>query len=460
MSIIGTFLLPHPPIILPEVGGGEEKKIQKTIDSFKQVCKKIADLQPDTIIIASPHSVLYGDYFHIAPFSNAGGDMGRFGASQVKFKVEYDTDLAKSIAKLAQDSGLAAGFLGEKSKALDHGVIVPLFFVNQFYQDYKLVKISLSGLPLTEHYKLGVQVAQASKKSNKKIVFIASGDLSHKCSKDGPYGYSEKGVRFDKEVIAALGQGDFYRLLEFSEDDREAAAECGLGALVIMAGALDGKKVDSQVYSYENTFGVGYAIASFIPIAESTDRQLLEKYNNAQKSNIEKLRANENAYIALARHSVEHFVKHKKRAKLPDSLPSEIASRKAGVFVSLKKDGSLRGCIGTISPVRKSIAEEILYNAISACSQDPRFQSVEEWELDSITYSVDVLGEAHPAEKAELDPQKYGVIVSNGYRKGLLLPALEGVDTIEKQLSIALSKAGINDSEPYKIERFKVIRYQ
>jgi len=461
MSLQAAFLMPHPPIILTEVGRGEEKKIQKTLDSFQQVCKIIADLKPETIIIASPHSILYGDYFHITPAGKASGDMSRFGASNVKFKVEYDTVLAKSIAKLAQVEGISAGFLGDDRKALDHGVMVPLYFINKYYKDYKLVKISLSGLPISEHYKLGMQVAQAVQKTNKNAVFIASGDLSHKCSEVGPYGYSEKGVQFDAELIKALKQGNFYRILEFSEEDREAAAECGLGSLAIMAGVFDGKDVDAQVYSYENTFGVGYGIASFMPLADNMERKLLDKYNASQKSNIEKNRKNENAYIALARLSVEHFTKYRKRVKLPDTLPNELTAQKAGVFVSLKKDGALRGCIGTISPVRKSVAEEIIYNAISACSQDPRFQSVEEWELPSITYSVDVLTAAQPiTDKNELDPQKYGVIVSYGDRKGLLLPALAGVDTVGKQLSIALSKAGILEDEPYKIERFEVIRYQ
>ena len=140
---------------------------------------------------------------------------------------------------------------------------------------------------------------------------------------------------------------------------------------------------------------------------------------------------------------------------------SLLFGERAGAFVSIKKDGALRGCIGTISPTQASLAEEIVYNAISACSRDPRFPPVRQSELSRLTVSVDVLSEATPVKSAaELDVLRYGVIVSKGYRRGLLLPNLEGVDTVESQLAIALGKAGISPSEKYSIERFEVIRHE
>jgi len=131
------------------------------------------------------------------------------------------------------------------------------------------------------------------------------------------------------------------------------------------------------------------------------------------------------------------------------------------VFVSIKKHGALRGCIGTISPVYDCIADEIINNAISACSRDPRFDPVKPEEINSLSVSVDLLAEAEPVSSvADLDVVRYGVIVSRGYRRGLLLPNLEGVDTVEYQLQIALSKAGINPAEKYSIERFEVARHE
>ena len=166
------------------------------------------------------------------------------------------------------------------------------------------------------------------------------------------------------------------------------------------------------------------------------------------------------ALVSLAKATIEKYVTEKKKIK-PEGVPEEFIQSRAGVFVSLKKHGELRGCIGTISPVAASVAEEVIRNAISASTQDPRFSPVEPSELAEITYSVDVLG---PAERvrdiAELDPKRYGVIVSCGMRRGLLLPDLEGVDTVEHQLSIAMMKAGISPGEEITVERFEVIRYK
>ena len=128
--------------------------------------------------------------------------------------------------------------------------------------------------------------------------------------------------------------------------------------------------------------------------------------------------------------------------------------------MTIKKDGNLRGCIGTIYPVCPTLAQEIINNAVSAGTRDPRFNPVKPSELDELVYSVDVLGETEDIDSpSELDVKRYGVIVSKGYRKGLLLPNLEGVDTVEEQISIARQKAGISADEPVKLQRFEVVRH-
>ena len=148
------------------------------------------------------------------------------------------------------------------------------------------------------------------------------------------------------------------------------------------------------------------------------------------------------------------------RPEVPEGLPKEMYSSRAGVFVSLKKDGRLRGCIGTIRAVRESIAEEIIQNAISASSEDTRFWPVEPEELDELTISVDVLGDTEKiGSAAELDVKRYGVVVTKGKKRGLLLPNLEGVDTVEEQIAIAKSKAGIGEEEEAELERFEVVRH-
>jgi len=170
---------------------------------------------------------------------------------------------------------------------------------------------------------------------------------------------------------------------------------------------------------------------------------------------------NEDIYVRLARENIEHIATTGKDIDLPEDLPTELTGSQAGVFVSIKKEGELRGCIGTIAPTQKNIVSEILGNSRAASMHDPRFRPVGADELDSLTYSVDVL---MPPEKIDsmdkLDVNKYGVIVSCKGRRGLLLPDLEGVNTVEEQVSIALQKGGISPDEPYELERFEVIRHK
>jgi len=164
--------------------------------------------------------------------------------------------------------------------------------------------------------------------------------------------------------------------------------------------------------------------------------------------------------VQLARQSIIYYLKNKKRLSLPDNLPPELTEKRAGVFVSLKKNGKLRGCIGTFLPTQDNIALEIIENAISAAVHDPRFSPVTLDEVEKLTISVDILSTPEEVKDiSELDPKKYGIIVSHGYKKGLLLPDLEGVDTVEQQIDIARQKAGIYFNEDFKIERFEVKRY-
>ncbi|MCK4241165.1 MAG: AmmeMemoRadiSam system protein A [Candidatus Atribacteria bacterium] len=168
----------------------------------------------------------------------------------------------------------------------------------------------------------------------------------------------------------------------------------------------------------------------------------------------------ENTYVKLARETIENYIKQGKIITPPLGLPEEMINQKAGVFVSFKKNGNLRGCIGTFMPTQENIAQEIIKNAISAAVDDPRFSPVNASELGDLTISVDVLSPPEEiSDISELDPKKYGVIVSSGYKKGLLLPDLEGVDTVEYQVDIAKRKAGIYPDEKVKLYRFEVKRY-
>jgi AmmeMemoRadiSam system protein A len=285
--------------------------------------------------------------------------------------------------------------------------------------------------------------------------------LSHKLKEDGPYGFDKAGPAFDKEITEAMAKADFLRFLTLSPDFCEEAAECGLRSFIIMAGALDCKAVQAELLSYEGTFGVGYGVCTFKIKGEDRTRCFDTIYEEEQTERHNSAKEKEDAYVKLARLSLESYIKTNKRIKLPDGLPDDLLIRRSGTFVSLKKYGQLRGCIGTISPVTDCVATEILRNAISSGTEDPRFPAVTEDELTELVYSVDVLAAAEQIKSIkELDVKRYGVIVTSGYKRGLLLPNLEGVDSPEQQISIALQKAGIKQNEAYTMERFEVVRHK
>ena len=172
------------------------------------------------------------------------------------------------------------------------------------------------------------------------------------------------------------------------------------------------------------------------------------------------MRRNEDSYVALARNTIETYIKEGRRIAVPEDLDKEMIQKRAGAFVSIHENGQLRGCIGTIAPTKENLAEEIISNAISASTRDPRFPAIEAFELDSLEINVDVLSEAEDIpSKDMLDVKRYGVIVRNGYRQGLLLPDLDGVETVDQQIAIAKSKAGIGEHENVQLQRFEVIRH-
>ena len=206
---------------------------------------------------------------------------------------------------------------------------------------------------------------------------------------------------------------------------------------------------------------MGYAVALFPVTGKDEGRRFAAPCEEARRERLAARRAREDPWVRLARLSLETWVRTGRRLdRLPEGLSPEMTGQAAGAFVSLHIDGRLRGCIGTIAPTRENVAWEIVQNAVSACSRDPRFPPVEAGELEELEYSVDVLGRPEPVDSPDqLDPKRYGVIVCAGPRRGLLLPDLDGVDTVEQQLEIARQKGGISPGEPYQIERFKVVRH-
>ncbi len=433
MKILGAFMVPHPPLIVDEIGKDEIKKIKKTYDSYTQVAKEIGELKPDTIIISSPHAPLYSDYFYLPNEEVAIGSFSRFGAPSIKFNQKYDVELIKEIENIAKEQDFPCGRI-DSDETLDHGTMVPLYFINKYLSDYNLVVIGLSGISLEANYEMGKIIEKAVNNLDRKVVYVASGDLSHKLQAYGPYGFIKEGPIYDEKIMDAMSNARFSELLDFDINLLDKAAECGHRSFIMMSGFLSNTKVTPKFYSHEDVTGVGYGICSYYP---------------------------SDPYIELAKKTINTFIKDNNIIDIPEDLPKEMIDNKRAVFVSIHKHGNLRGCIGTIQPITSCIAEEIINNAISAATRDPRFRPIEVEELNDLEINVDVLTEPESIKDSSLlDPKKYGVIVENGLKKGVLLPDLDGIDTIEEQIAIAKSKADIKKNENVTLKRFEVIRHK
>ena len=433
MKILGTFMLPHPPLIVHEVGNGREEQIKKTLDSYTKIASEIGSLNPDTIIISSPHAPYYRDYFYLPIDERAIGSFSNFGASSVKFDLPYDTQLIDEIEKISKEKDFPCGKT-KSNESLDHGSMVPLYFVNKYLSNYKLVVVGLSDISLEKNYEMGEIIREAASNLDRRIVYIASGDLSHKLQEYGPYGFIKEGPLYDKKIMDVMSNARFNELLEFDLDFLEKASECGHRSFIMMSGFLKNQKVKPKFYSHEDVTGVGYGICSYYPI---------------------------DPYIELATNTINTYIKEKKIIDIPEDLPEELINNQSAVFVSIHKNGDLRGCIGTIIPTTNCVAKEIINNAISASTKDPRFDPVTIDELNDLEINVDVLTFPEDIkDESMLDPKKYGVIVYSGFKRGVLLPDLEGVDTVEEQIEIAKRKAGIIDSEKVELQRFEVIRHK
>jgi AmmeMemoRadiSam system protein A len=393
--------------------------------------------------------------------------------------------------------------------------MVPLYFLRKYYQGGKILRIGLSGLPLTEHYYFGTLIRSAIEALGRRAVVIASGDLSHKLQEYGPYGFDPAGPLYDRRIMEDAGSGNFEAFFDYDEEFLSSAAECGHRSFVIMAGILDGLKVKAEALSHQDVTGVGYGICTFqvendLEIRE--DRRFLKLYESRKTKELAGQGGEADPYVILARETIRRHLEGRELPTEPeevlegmleyadeqfglhdytevlsglqDSLEesTEVLSErnlssedlavlrkslealrlnKAGVFVSIHENGTLRGCIGTILPTTSSVYEEILQNAVSAASKDPRFAPIRLREFPYLEINVDVLFAPELVTSVEeLDPKKYGIIVSSKGRKGLLLPDLEGVDTVEDQIAIARQKAGIGPEEPISLQRFTVTRHK
>lgn len=454
--------MPHPPIIVPEVGQGREREAGPTLLGMERLCARVKELNaqngdPDLLIVLSPHQPYVPGRLFLNTAPEPAGSLSRFGAPSVAFSLTTHKAALAVFSKELDKAGqrTASGNLTDITP--DHASLVPLYFLTPTFTSGKIPPVILaspSGLSLAEAIRLGKILAAFS--GARRWALLASGDLSHRLTPDAPAGYNPAGKIFDQAVVNAFKAGDIEALSGIPPEVTENAGECGYRSALILLSLCASPL---EVFSYEGPFGVGYCTALGSGRSDGAAR-IAGQDNPARTCD-----AKEHPYVQLARKTIA--------ARLSGAAPptgQEIAALspdpgiwalRKGCFVSIKnKDGSLRGCIGTFLPATSGLAQEIMANAVAAATRDPRFRPMRFGELADAVISVDVLNTPEDASlKTDLDPAKWGVIVSKQGRRGLLLPDLPGITTVEQQLAVVAQKAGITSLDGARIQRFSVSRY-
>ena len=437
--LVFTGIAPHPPIMVPEVGGESIVDVKDSIEAMAEFTRRLIASGAETVVLISPHAPLDTESFVAYHGPTVRGDFSRFRAPDTQFSAQVDDELLSAITASAGTENFRLTRIAEPT--LDHGTAVPLYFLIANGWKGKVVALGYSFLSNHDHLRFGACIKSAVDQVRRRVAFVASGDLSHRLKPHAPAGYDADAHFFDEEVVNAIRESEPSRIPEIDHNLRKLAGECGYRSMLVAIGAAGELENSCEVINYEAPFGVGYMVAQLTLNAKRNDTNEITK---------------------LARTTVETFVTSGVMPNAPVE-PLGILAVPAPCFVSLKTiDGDLRGCIGTIEPVKETLAEELIANAVSAATIDPRFPPVRADELTNLRYSVDVLLPAEASSIEGLDPQTYGVIVEDesGQHRGLLLPDIPGIDSAQQQVEIATRKAGIPRGTPVKLSRFKVQRYR
>ncbi|RJP31208.1 MAG: hypothetical protein C4536_08095 [Actinobacteria bacterium] len=266
-GIIAGCIVPHPPLLIPAIGGKDRETVRSTYQAMEELSRKLAGLEPDVLVMISPHTPLYRDAFTVKASPALEGSFASFGQPQVRISKNNDSELVAAMVEAAEAEGLPLSALQETPSSwssgveeLDHGLLVPLYYLDQVFET-PIVCLSISGLSYPSHFLLGRVARRSCESLGRKAVFVASGDLSHRLIKGAPAGFNPRGEEFDEMIVDIVRRVDFEALNRIPEDLVEAAGECGFRSIHAMWGALKNGPLASSVLSYEGPFGVGYLVS-------------------------------------------------------------------------------------------------------------------------------------------------------------------------------------------------------
>jgi len=491
--IVFSGIVPHPPIMVPEVGREACDEVHGSIAAMAELTQRLIASGAETVVLISPHAPLDARAFVAYAGPQLHGDFARFRAPNTQVNFELNQNILDAITTAAAQTGFPVVTLD--TLGLDHGTAVPLYFLDRNGWKGRVVALGYSFLSNQDHLDFGACIRRAVDDVGGPVALVASGDLSHRLKPDAPAGYNPNAHIFDDQVVDSLQQNSPNQIIDIDHDVRRMAGECGYRSMLVALGAIRGLSASCEVLHYEAPFGVGYLVAQLtnakavVPLADESTTVNSTATGEGTESGPALAEADAGrrdehpsgdappgtsqscapgpSLPALARQAIETFVRTGKQIPTPASVSGILLAR-AACFVTIRKrsdedeSADLRGCIGTVEPAKQTLAEEVIANALKAATRDPRFVPVSADELPGLRYSVDVLAVPEPATFEELDPRIYGVIVedADGSSRGLLLPDIEGIDTASKQVEIAAHKAGIPMGTPLRFLRFRVDRYR
>jgi len=450
-GVVCAVLMPHAPILVPGVGGERGRAAAASCRAMRTAARCVVDHHPETVVLISPHSPRQPQAFGVWSDDPLQGSFAQFDAPQVAVSLPLDQPVAQAIATEALARDLETWAIHHRD--LDHGALVPLWFLAEAGWNGPTVILALNYPGDDGLTTLGETIAAVAQALPRRMAIVASGDMSHRLTANAPCGFHPQAHQFDETFINLIRAGDYRKVGNIAPGLRELAAEDVVDSTLVAAAAVNWQNTGHQVLNYEGPFGVGYGEA--ILFADKTHFPGTANAKSPETKN------NGSGLPDLARRSVMAVLNG--NSESPPPPVGEYLNNRQGVFVTLfQRDGQLRGCIGTFAPTCPNIVVETWRNARLAALQDTRFSPVTADEMAGLRFEVSVL---HSLEEVlseeELDPRRYGVIVSTSDgRRGLLLPGIKDIKTTEEQLLIARKKGWIAPEEPITIQRFEVDHFE
>lgn len=436
-------LMPHAPILVPSVGKERLPEVDSSVRAMREVSREVVAAEPETIVLISPHTPRQPMAFPVWAQERVRGTFAPFGAPGEVVDLPVDVEFLQKLSDAAPRAG--ATLHAMRGDALDHGALVPLWFLHEAGWRGPTVILGLNWPGAGGLRALGQAIATTARETGRKIAIVASGDMSHRLIPGAPSGYEPTAKQFDQTFVETLRRKAYRDVDRIDPGLQNRAAEDVVDSTVVALSAVDWATDGGRVLSYEGPFGVGYTVAVLYSAAADCSHAP----------------AGGDDLPRIARRAVESAFRQ--GAVVPPAPASDYLRQRAGVFVTIRtRGGALRGCVGTLQqPACPNIVEETWRNAQLAAFRDARFPAVDAMELHNLRFGISIL---HSFEQVssdlELDPARFGVLVeTTDGRHATLLPGIAGIDTRERQLAAVCEKGGIDPKTALRIVRYQVDKH-